>query len=105
MTSLLVVLVVGAGSYGFRVAPLLLRDRVAVSARLDHLIRQAGTAALTALVVSSCVHAGEQGAWVPVVAAVGVGLVIAARGGSMLRIVACGLVVYLLLDIVTSRLA
>ena len=73
MTSLLVVLAVGAGSYGFRVAPLLLRDRVAVSARLDHLIRQAGTAAITALVVSSCIHAGEQGAWLPVLAAVGVG--------------------------------
>ncbi len=55
--------------------------------------------------MSSCIHAGEQGAWVPVLAAVGVGLVIAARRGSMLRIVAFGLVVYLLLDIVTSRLA
>jgi branched-subunit amino acid transport protein len=99
VTTWIVVLAVGLGSYVFRVAPLLLRERVTVGPRFDHAVRLAGTAALSALVVSSLAGAAEGGAAVAVVAAVAAGLVAAARGASMLTVVLVGLGVYAVVEI------
>jgi branched-subunit amino acid transport protein len=105
MSTWLVILAVGVGSYGLRVGPLLVRNRSQVSARFDHVIRLAGTAALTSLVMTSSIRAGEGGgSWLPVLVALGLGLVVAARGGSMLRIVAVGLAAYALVELVVTRL-
>lgn len=102
MTSWLVVLAVGAGSYVMRVAPLLFSDRLEASARFDNLIRHAGSAALTALIVTSTVRAGNSFAWLPILASVAAGLAVAARHGSMLRVVGIGLAVYVLCGVDVS---
>ena len=48
-----VVLAVGAGSFVFRLGPLLLLQRISLTERADRVIRHAGTAAITALIVVS----------------------------------------------------
>jgi branched-subunit amino acid transport protein len=73
----IVILAVGLGSYVFRVGPQLLFERTSLSAGGDRMIRHAGTAALTAL----------------------------ARGGSSLRLLACGAGVYALSTIVMGLFA
>ena len=45
----LVILAVGAGSFVFRLGPLLVFERISLTERGDRVIRHAGTAAITAL--------------------------------------------------------
>ena len=101
----LVILAVGLGSYAFRVGPQLLFERTSLSARGDQLIRHAGTAALTALIVVSTKQSASGHALVPTLLAVAVAVVLAARGGSMLRLLVCGGGVYALSTIVIGLLA
>jgi len=98
MRILVVVLVVAAGSLAFRLVPLL--GAVAVPERYARVARGAGMAALTALVVRGILSHREPG--VPgaaVIAAVGVavGLVLAARGRSLVVVLGTGLGTYLVL--------
>jgi branched-subunit amino acid transport protein len=101
----LVVLAVGAGSFLFRVAPLLVLPRIPFGERADRVVRHAGTAAITALIAVSTRHGATGSATVPTVLAVAVGVVLAARGASMLRLLAGGGGVYAASAIVTSLLA
>jgi branched-subunit amino acid transport protein len=105
MTTWLAVLAVGLGSYAMRVGPLLLRDRFVPSPRVDDVIRHAGTAAVTALLVTACVRAWEANPALPTLAALTVGGVLALRGRSMVQIVVAGLLVQWALRLVTAGLA
>jgi branched-subunit amino acid transport protein len=100
MTTWIVMLAVGVGSYAFRVGPQLLFERTPLSANGDQVIRHAGTAALTALIVVSTRQSASGNALVPTLLAVAVAAVLAARGGPMLRLLACGGGVYALSTIV-----
>ena len=100
-----VILAAGVGSYAFRVGPQLLFERTALSARGDQLIRHASTAALSALIVVSTKQSATGNALVPTLLAVAVAAVLAARGGSMLRLLVCGGAVYALATIVIGLAA
>ncbi len=52
----LVILAVGAGSFVFRLGPLLAFQRIALTERGERVIRHAGTAAITALIMVSTKH-------------------------------------------------
>jgi branched-subunit amino acid transport protein len=91
MTTWIAVLAVGLGSYVMRVGPLLLRDRFVPSARVDEVIRHAGTAAVMALLVSASLRAWEAHPAAPTLAALGVGAVLALQRRSMALIVVAGL--------------
>jgi branched-subunit amino acid transport protein len=101
----IVILAVGLGSYVFRVAPQLLFERTSLSAGGDQLIRHAGTAALTALIVVSTKQGASGNALVPTLLAVAVAAVVAARGGSLVRLLAWGGGVYAVSTIVIGLLA
>jgi branched-subunit amino acid transport protein len=88
--TLLAMVLAGLGSYALRALPLLVLPHVDMGPRGERMIRDAGTAALTALVVSSLSHRGPSGDLGPALVAVAVAIALSARGESMLRIVACG---------------
>jgi branched-subunit amino acid transport protein len=90
----IVMVAVGVGSYLFRVGPLLVLQRVSLSDRADQLIRHAGTAAITALIVLSTKQSATGSATVPTVLAVSVAVVLAARRASMLRLLTIGGAIY-----------
>ena len=94
MTTWLVILAVGLGSLAFRLVPQLVFERVTLSERRDQLIRHAGTAAITALIVTSTKQSATGNATVPTLLAVGLGAVLAARGASMIRLLIFGGTVY-----------
>ena len=58
--------------------------------RGERVIRHAGMAAITALIMVSTKHSATGHAAVPTMLAVGAAAVLAARGGSMLRLLVCG---------------
>jgi branched-subunit amino acid transport protein len=89
-----VILAVGFGSYLLRLGPQLLLERTSLSPRADTLVRHAGVAALTALIVVSTKQSATGNALVPTLLAVAVAGVLAARGGSMLRLLVVGGGVY-----------
>ena len=99
MTTWLAILAVGLVSYLFRAAPLLLLGRVRISDRADRSVRHAGAAAITALLIGAMRESGG-GYSVPVVAATGTALVLAAGRSSMLRVVFGGGLVYFALTAV-----
>jgi branched-subunit amino acid transport protein len=101
----LVIVAVGVGSYALRAGPQLLFERTSLSATGDRMIRHAGTAALTALIVLSTKQSATGNATVPTLLAVAVAAVLAARGGSMLRLLVCGGCVYAFTSIVIGLLA
>jgi branched-subunit amino acid transport protein len=101
----LAMLLVGAGSYVFRVVPLLVLPRLQVPARVDAALRDGGTAAVTALIVSALTHRGGGVELTPSLLAVGAALALALRGCSLLRIVAGGLGVYAVAVAVTAWVA
>jgi branched-subunit amino acid transport protein len=85
-----VIVAVGAGSFVLRAAPLLVFERIPVPPRLERMIRHAATAVITSIIVSSSRQAALGGAMIPTLAAIAVGLAMATRQASMLRIVAAG---------------
>jgi len=91
MTAWIAIVAVGLGSYGLRVGPLLLRSRFEPPPLVDELIRHAGTAAVSALLVTSCLRVVERGSVLPVVAALAAGAVLAWRNKPMYSIVAAGI--------------
>ncbi|MEO5837839.1 MAG: AzlD domain-containing protein [Acidimicrobiales bacterium] len=100
-----VILAVGAGSFVFRLGTLLVLERITLSDRGDRVIRHAGTAAITALIVVATKHNATGGSVIPTVLAVVVGVALAARGGSMVRLLVFGGATYacsaILLDLLT----
>ena len=100
-----VILAVGLGSYVFRLGPLLLLERVSLSERGDRVIRDAGTAAITALIVAASKQSASGSAALPTVLAVAMAIVLAARGASMLRLLVFGGAIYassvILVDLLT----
>ena len=101
----LVIIAVGLGSFVFRVGPLLLLQRVSLSERSDRAIRHASLAAITALIVVSVRHSATGEATVPTVLAVALGVVLAVRGASMLRLLVCGAATYAAAVVVVDLLA
>ena len=85
-----VIVAVGAGSFVFRLGPLLAFERITLGERGDRLIRNAGTAALTALIVGATRHGATGNAIVPTLLAMAVAIVLAARDASIFRLLACG---------------
>ena len=94
MTTWLVVLAVGAGSYLLRIGPLLVLERARPSAELERTIRHGGLAAIAALVALSTRDVASGGSPVAAVMATGVAAVLAARGTPMLRLLALGGLTY-----------
>jgi branched-subunit amino acid transport protein len=100
-----VIIAVGLGSFVLRLSPLLVLQRVSLTDRGDRAIRHAGTAAITALIVVSTKHGATGSVAVPTVLAVAVAVVLAARGASMLRLLAVGGGIYACAVTVMSALA
>ncbi len=94
MSAGLVILVVGLGSYVIRLLPALAGARI--TPRVERALAAAGTAALTALVAGDVAMADSGGATLAAALAVGVGLAVACRGGSMIRVLLAGVPVYVL---------
>ena len=86
----IVILAVGAGSFVFRLGPLLVLERITLTDRGDRVIRHAGTAAITALIVVTTKHSATGGSVIPTMLAVAVAIVVAARGASMVRLLVVG---------------
>ena len=85
-----VVLAVGAGSFLFRLGPLLALRKVTLSEQADRAVRHAGLAAIAALIALSSRQAAQSASLLPVLLAVGVAAVLAARRASMLRLIVAG---------------
>ncbi len=103
MTTWLVILAVGAGSYLLRVLPIVLDGRGVSSPRFARTLGHAGTAALAALVAVGFRGAATSppDAVATVLAAAGA-LVVALLGGSMLRVLLAGTAVFTSALLVTS---
>ena len=101
----LVIFAVGAGSFVFRLGPLLVFERVSLGDRGDRVIRHAGTAAVTALIVTTTKHSATGPMTVPTVLAVAAAVVLAARGASMLRLLIFGGGIYAVSAIVMDLVA
>jgi branched-subunit amino acid transport protein len=89
-----VILAVGAGSYLFRVVPLMVLREVPVGGPAERTIRHAGTAAITALVVLSTRQSATGTGTVPTLLAVASAAVLAGRGASMARLLLVGGSIY-----------
>ena len=100
-----VILAVGAGSFVLRAAPLLVFERIPVPARAERTIRHAATAVITSIIVSSSRQAALGGAGIATLAAIVVGVVLAARQASMVRIVATGGATYCAAAVAVQLLA
>lgn len=90
----IVMLAVGFGSFLFRLGPLLVFQRISLTERGDRVIRHAGFAAITALIVVSTKHAATESAAMPTVLALAAAIVLAIRGATMLRLLVGGGGVY-----------
>jgi branched-subunit amino acid transport protein len=100
-----VILAVGLGSFAFRVAPMVVFQRVTLSERGDRAIRDAGTAAITALIALSAKQSATGGSAIPTLSAMAVAVVLAARGASMILLLVIGGATYAGAVIVTGLIA
>lgn len=95
MTTWLVIVAVGAGSYVMRAFPVMLGARWTSTPRVERTIAHAGTAALAALIAAGFQRAATTPAdSAAVFLAAAVALYIAVRGGSMARILLLGGLAY-----------
>lgn len=97
MTTWIAVLVAGFGSYAFRVAPMLLGNRLRLGERTQNMLRHAGMGGMTALLVTSILGFGSQGgpgAIAAVLVAVGVAALVAWGGRSITLVVLAGSACY-----------
>jgi branched-subunit amino acid transport protein len=103
MTTWLVILAVGAGSYALRVLPLLLDGRWPTAPAFERAMAHAGTAGLAALAAVAFDHeATTPRALAGLAVAAVAALVIAVRGGSMLRVMVAGAGAYAVVMGVTA---
>jgi branched-subunit amino acid transport protein len=98
----LAVIAVGLGSYLLRVIPLVVLPRVALPASFDRVVRHAGLAAITALLVASVTGQAATGELLPTLVAVTVAIVLAIRGATMLNVVFVGGLVYVAVLLASS---
>ena len=97
MTTLLVVLAVGAGSYLMRSGPTHWHGRVQLPPWVDRAAFLAATSALAAVVTSAVLHherPGHPEAGIAAIVAVALGLALAIRKVSMLRVIVAGFAAY-----------
>ena len=97
MTMWLAILLVGLGTYTFRVVPLLLTEWVRLSDRADAVLRHASAGAMTALLVTGVRGLGDGSGGHSLVAgvlAVGVASGLALLGRSLPLVVLSGAVTY-----------
>jgi branched-subunit amino acid transport protein len=90
----LVILAVGAGSFLFRLGPLLVLHRIALPESADRVIRYAGCAAVTALITLSARGTATGDATLPTLLALAAGVVMAVRQATMFRVLVAGLAAY-----------
>ena len=100
----IVVLAVGLGSYLFRVGPLLAIQRMTLSPQVERVVRHAGTAAITALIVVAGKQSAAGGSALPTILALAAGIGLACRGASMTRILFVGGALYAGVAVVTGLL-
>jgi branched-subunit amino acid transport protein len=97
MSTAIAVLLVAAGSFVLRFAPLVVDPRLVDSPRVQRMASLAGTAAVSALIAGAVLHqptsATPAGA-VSVLTALAVGALVAARGRELIAVVAAGLGAY-----------
>jgi branched-subunit amino acid transport protein len=105
VTTWIVMLGVGAGSFAFRLGPLLAFRRVSLGERGDRAIRNAGTSAITALIVVSVKQNASGTATVPTLLAMVAAVLLAGRGASMARLLVSGGAIYAGAVVVTRVLA
>src|SRR5262245_8137945 len=99
MTTWLVILAVGIGSYLLRSLPVLLDARWTSSPQVERAISQAGVAAVAALIVTGLHRSATSPlATAAVVAAATVALLVSRRGGSMLRVLLVGFAAYAIVN-------
>jgi branched-subunit amino acid transport protein len=93
MTMLIVIVLVGAGSFALRVLPLLLIDRISLSRGAEQTLTDAAAAAMTTLVVGLVLRLGDHPTLPAAARWVGLalGLIAAVARWSMVRIMAVGL--------------
>jgi branched-subunit amino acid transport protein len=93
MKMFVVIALVGAGSYALRLLPLLLIDRIHLSARAESTLGDAAVAAMAALVVALVLHLGDHPSVPPASrwVGLGVGAVAATARLSMARVAVVGL--------------
>jgi len=107
MTTLLVVLAVGAGSYLLRAGPIHWHARTALPRRTDRAAFLAATSALAAVVTSAVLHhtrAGHPEARTAAIVAVVIGLVLAMRKAPIGVVLGAGVGVYVLTGLVLSAI-
>jgi branched-subunit amino acid transport protein len=102
MTTWLVVLAVGAGSYAFRALPFFVPGRWRESPAVERTLAHAGTAALAALVASGLRHGVDTGHGAGFLVAGAVAVVVAVRGGSMPRVLLAGALAYAVIATLTA---
>ncbi|MGS0688260.1 AzlD domain-containing protein [Nakamurella sp. GG22] len=100
MTVWVVVLLVGAGSYAFRLTPLLLGERLRLGERTQQGLRHAGMGGIAALLLAGVIGHGssdpsgqagiELATVLPTAAAVLVAAFVALRGRSMIMVLLTG---------------
>ena len=98
----LAVIGVGLGSYLLRVIPLVVLPRVSPPASFDRVVRHAGVAAITALLVASVSGQAATGELGPTLIAVTVATALAIRGATMLNVVLVGGLVYVAVLVAAS---
>ena len=91
-----VVLTVGAVSLAIRALPLLASEAIHLGPRAEMALRHAGIGAMTALLVTALVAQGVTSTRpdVAILAAVGIGAVLAWRRSTMMRVVVVGTAFY-----------
>ena len=97
MNMWLAVVLVGVGSYAFRLVPLLLGQRNRISERADATLRHTAIAAMTALMVLGVKKITADPFspdTIPVAVALAVSAAVALLGRSMAIVVLCGAVTY-----------
>jgi branched-subunit amino acid transport protein len=97
MTMWLAIVLVGLGSYVFRVVPMLLGERMRLSERVDETLRHAAVGAMTALMVLGVERAAPEpfsAHSVPVGLALAISGTVAILGRSMPLVVLCGGMTY-----------
>ena len=97
MTMWLAVILVGLGSYAFRLLPLLLGERIRLSKRADATLRRTAIAAMTALMVLALKKITPDPLSpeiIPVGMALAISGAVAVRRRSMATVVLCGAVTY-----------
>jgi branched-subunit amino acid transport protein len=101
----LAIVLTGAGSYLFRLLPLVVLPRLTLRPGLERAARHAGVAAIAALLVSSLQTDSGAGNAGPTLVAVAVALALAVRGAAMLRVVSLGGLTYVMVLVISNAVS